>query len=122
MLVNASVEYTLSGSKSPANPWDQYNSWDEPDWISDGEPGTRFLDDDYLESKVTATGRADASIGMWSAFVELSVGLVINELQLTSVPTEYVGPNNEIRYFVPVPLPARMFGGITIGGSLRLPL
>jgi hypothetical protein len=122
VLVNASLEYTLSGSKSPANPWHQYNSWDEPDSISDGVPGTRFLDDDHLESRLTVTARADAPFGRWSAFAELSAGFVVNELELVDVPAEYVGPNNEIRYFAPVQSAARLFGGITIGGSYRLPL
>ncbi len=115
--VKAAIEYTLSGSKSPANPWNELNFYNE-----EGEEGTRFLDDDYLESKVTATGRADASFGWWSVFAELSVGFVVNELQLTGIPAEYVGPDNEIPYFAPVQLPARMFGGIRLGGSIRLPL
>ena len=115
--VKAAIEYTLSGSKSPANPWNELNFYNE-----EGEEGTRFLDDDRLESKMTATGRADASFGWWSVFTELSVGFVVNELQLTAVPAEFTGPNNEIRYFVPGDSAARMFGGITIGGSIRLPL
>jgi hypothetical protein len=122
VLVRGSLEYTLSGSKSPANPWQEYNFWNEPDWISDGVPGTRFLDDDYLESKLTLTARADAPLGRWSAFAELSAGFVVNELQLADVPAELTGPNNEIRYFLPLQSAARLFGGITIGGSYRLPL
>ncbi|MEE8440220.1 MAG: hypothetical protein V3S41_00745, partial [Spirochaetia bacterium] len=114
--VNATIEYTLSGSKSPANPWHEFNNY------SEGGQGTRFLDDDRLESKMTATGRADASFGWWSAFAELTVGFVVNEPQLYDIPAEYAGPNNVIRYFVPSDSPARIFGGITIGGSVRLPL
>jgi len=114
--IYTTLEYTLSGSKSPANPWHEFNNFVE------GGGGTHFLDDDRLESKLTATGRADVSFGWWRAFAELSMGFVVNELELTDVPVEYAGTNNLIRYFVPGDSPARLFGGFTLGGSVRLPL
>lgn len=115
VAVRATVEYTLSGSKSPANPWHEFN------YYAEGGQGTRFLDDEYLESRVTAAGRADLPLGRWRVFAELSGGFVVNELALTAVPAEYAGVNNEIRFFTPIPAPARLYGGLTIGGSVRLP-
>jgi len=120
--IDASLEYTLSGPKSPANPWHEWNAWDEPEGIVDGVSGTRFLDGDYLESRLTVTGHAEATFGIWTLFAEPMVGFVANELQLTAVPAELSGPNNVIRYFAPNPASDRWYGGITLGGSVRLPL
>jgi hypothetical protein len=111
----ASLEYTLSGSKSPANPWHEFNFYDE-----DGQ-GTRFLNDDRLESRVALQGEAQATFGRWTVFADLTLGVVINELELVDVPPALAGPNNVIRYFSPGET-TRVFAGIELGGSVQLGL
>ena len=105
-----SLELTISGDKSPANPWHQYNTY-----LDDGE-GTRFLESDRLETKLLAAGRASAPFGPWSVFADLSLGWVWNELELVQVPPELAGPNNTIRYFSPGTT-SRPLATLTVGGS-----
>lgn len=113
----ASLELTVSGAKSPGNPWHEFNAWPE------GGQGTKFLDGDRLESRVTLRGRATMPIGSWSVHADLSVGYVANELELTSVPAELSGgdPDNSTRYFIPGAT-SGAFASLEIGGSCRLPV
>ena len=119
--VSADLEYTLSGSKSPANPWHQYTAWDSPEAVADGESGTRLLNDPRLESRLVASARASIVRGRWTLFANARLGFVVNELELTAVAPELAGANNVIRYFAPGET-RRMIAGIELGATLRLGL
>ena len=93
--LSSSLELTISGSKSPANPWHEYNDFREY-----GE-GTRLLDEERLETRVMARAAVSAPVAGWRLSGELGLGFVVNELELVDVPPELAGPNNEIRYFSP---------------------
>ena len=75
--------------------------------------------DDRLESRLSASGRASVAVGRWTIFADFLLGFVVNELELTEVPPELAGPNNEIRYFVPG-TSRRVFAAIELGGRFRL--
>lgn len=113
----SSLELTISGSKSPANPWHEYN------YYSEGGEGTRLLDDDRLETKIVASGRVVWPVGRWRVFADLSLGYVVNELELTDVPPELSGgdPDNSIPYFAPGST-NRFIGSLRLGGSYSLPV
>jgi len=113
----STLELTISGSKSPANPWHEFN------FYSEGGQGTRFLDDDQLETKLVVSGNARWPLGSWSAFAELSLGYVWNELELTPVPPALSGgdPDNSIPYFSPGTT-NRFLASLRIGGSFSFPL
>lgn len=48
--LRAGMEFTLTGSQSPANPWGEYTHWAQ----HDAPTGTRYLDDDVLEKGIIA--------------------------------------------------------------------
>lgn len=78
----SSLEFTLSGSKSPAN------AWHEPTWTT--YEGTRLLDEAVLEKKILARTRADKSFGRFSLFADISLGYVFNEIKLAAITPEQV--------------------------------
>ena len=111
VTLTSSLEFTLSGSKSPGNPWHEYT------WFEQDGPGTRFLDDERLESKIVGRIAASVPVGGWTISADLELGYVRNELKLTSIPDEYfVERINEIRYFSPGTV-ARPIGSLRIGAS-----
>ena len=85
----ATAEYTLSGSKSPANPWH------ELDWHQ-GE-GTKFFDDPRLEQRLEVGSQISRSFGNFLLTGAASLGGVWNELQLEEVP----GAPEESKIFKP---------------------
>ena len=113
VAVDASLEYVLSGSKSPGNPWHQYN------WYAEAGEGTRFLEDERLESKVTGRVNAATRFGDWRFNAGLALGFVVNELELTAVDPDLIGPNNQIRYFAPGTV-RRPIAELRLGASYAL--
>ena len=93
--LHTELEMTVSGAKSPANPWHEFNSW------SDDGQGPKFLDSERLETKLMSRTRAMATFGRWSFEAGVTLGVTINALELTDVPSALAGTNNDIRYFVP---------------------
>ena len=93
--VDSSLEITVSGAKSPGNPWHQYTTFEQA-----GE-GTRFLDGDRVETELMINAGVIAMSGDWSLSLSLMGGYVFNELQLTDIPSELVGPANRIPYLSP---------------------
>lgn len=74
--VAAALEYVLSGSKSPANPWH-------------GEPDpneTRMFDEPVLEHTVLAEASAAWAWRSFTFFTRLKLGGVFNRLQLAPAP------------------------------------
>ena len=85
--VHSALEYTVSGSKSPTNPWH------ELDWHTN--EGTKFLDEEILEHRILSTAECRTS---WKGFygsLGFSLGYVFNELELTEVVA------GEAPFFVP---------------------
>ena len=81
VTLNADLEYVVSGSKSPANPWHQYLSKDE------AGRDTKLLDDSVLEHTATAGIAAAWSLGRLTLFTKLRIGGVFNKLELNGLVT-----------------------------------
>jgi hypothetical protein len=86
---DASLEYTISGSKSPANPWH------EDDWHA--REGTKMFDDERLEHRLLLEVTAGRWFGPLRLTGALELGGVWNELQLESVS----GAPDQSRIFLP---------------------
>jgi len=112
--LSGSLELTLSGDKSPANPWHQYRNWRE------GGQGLRFLEANPLERRLTVQTALTATRGSWALDLELSGGYVWNELALTAVPEELRVDNNSIPYFTPSS-ESRPIAAVGVGISYALP-
>jgi hypothetical protein len=85
MTLNADLEYVISGSKSPANPWHGYDS------LAAAGRKTRLLDDPVLEHTATAAITASWSLGKLTLVTKLKLGGVFNKLEL-KVPDD-LGPD-----------------------------
>jgi hypothetical protein len=85
-LVNAELEFSLTGSSSPANPWQDYTA--RSYLYTDGKAGTRLLDDGQLEKRLELRGAISWRYGPWSFFGALATGGVFNKLQLAE-PSHY---------------------------------
>jgi hypothetical protein len=72
----AGLEYVISGSKSPANPWHEFTSLD-----ATGKE-TKLLDDAELEHTISARVRALWPLGRFTLYSQLRLGGVFNELAL----------------------------------------
>ena len=117
LAVDAAAEFTLSGSKSPANPWHAYTTW------SEGGEGTKFLDDAVLEKKFLVTGRAEWKLGGLALFAEGSAGYVWNKLALTEVPAAVVVASDPRGNGIPLFVPSSESGpagSLAVGASYTL--
>ena len=74
--LGASLEFTVSGSKSPANAWHKYNY--NPD------NGTELLNEGRLEWKALASLGATRRVWKFDLYAGLALGYVINELELVA--------------------------------------
>jgi len=106
----AALEFTLSGSKSPANPWHEFN-----DFHDDGQ-GTKFLDDAVLEKKLLLTASAAYPLGNWELGLDLSLGYVWNRLRLGAAPSADAW--NNIPFYAPSDEDA-LIVSMTLGGRYR---
>ncbi len=87
----ASLEYRISGSKSPANPWHDYL------WYTEDGEGSRLLDEDVLEHRLLLTlaagGELQSELPPFlrpSLHLELTGGFVANPLDLRD-PVLHIG-------------------------------
>ena len=79
----ASLEYVVSGSKSPANPWHQFDN------VGDTGRNTLLLDDPVLEHKITGAVSASWPWRSWRFYSRLRLGAAFNRLALVeAVPFE----------------------------------
>jgi hypothetical protein len=80
-LVNAELEFVLSGNNSPANPWQDYGS--RSSYYNDGKKGSKLFDDGklekYLESRINVSYR----LGNWQFFSALALGGKFGKLTLS---------------------------------------
>ena len=97
--LSAAFEFTVSGSKSPAN------AWQEETWTD--YKGTRMLDEAVLEWKYLLTAGASKAFGSLLLFGQAQLGYVFNELELSPV-TAVVTTSNGKTY------PAGLYSTIEI--------
>ena len=97
----AAVEFSLSGDKSPANPWHQYS------WYTEDTPyGTKLLDSENIEKRLVfqvGASRPMTERGLPNLVLSLSgeIGYIWNVLNLVDVPAEKQTPHNNIQYWSP---------------------
>jgi hypothetical protein len=72
----AAIEYVISGSKSPANPWFEYDD------VADTSKKTLLLDDPVLEHTISASATAKYPWRQWEFYGKLRFGGVFNRLEL----------------------------------------
>jgi len=108
--LSAALELTVSGSKSPANPWHGFS-----DFQDDGQ-GTKFLDDAVLEKKLLLTASAGYPLGNWELGLDLVLGYVWNRLRLGAAPSADAW--NDIPFYSPSDEDA-LIASITLGGRYR---
>ncbi len=78
--LGASLEFTISGSKSPTNPWHELATWE------DGGQGTKMLEEAVLEKKLVLAGSARRSFGPFDVSLDFEVGGAWNPLELVILP------------------------------------
>ncbi|WGS64071.1 hypothetical protein [Marinitoga aeolica] len=102
--INGSLEYVISGSKSPANPWGEYAVW------SEGGQGTHFLDDDILENKYDFNLNVDYMFYGLKIYNGLNLRYTKNKLELvdTAETDNYdmklFKPSNENEFYYNIKL------------------
>jgi hypothetical protein len=72
----SNLEYVISGSKSPANPWHEYIG------VNDAGRDTKLLDDPILEHTISARVRALWNWRKLSLYSQIRIGGVFNKLAL----------------------------------------
>lgn len=111
----SSLEFMVSGAKSPANPWHELT------WFDSEEPFFLFmLDSERLEKKLTftaGTSRAlpELSLPNLTVSAALEAGYIWNVLKLIDVPADLQSEVNEIQYWSPAVDDQAIFS-LTIGG------
>lgn len=80
--LSSSLEFTLSGPKSPTNAWHE----------SSFEYGTKLLDYSILEKKLAFEGQISRRIRQFVAFMDINAGVAVNALELQA---PYVGSEDE---------------------------
>jgi hypothetical protein len=111
LSLRGGLEFTLSGSKSPANPWHEYSTW------SQGGEGAKWLDEAVLEKKVVLSGKAECALGDFRIFASGSLGYVWNRLKLAAVAGEV---RDSVDNGIPLYKPSSENGvvaSLTLGGS-----
>jgi hypothetical protein len=111
----ASLEFTLSGSKSPANPWGEYLTWKE------GGSGTKLFGEDRLEKKLLIGGSIGMPAGPFEVGVEVKLGWVWNRLELAAAPGSASDDGlNSLRIYRPSAHSAPI-GELVLGAKYHVP-
>ena len=113
--LQAGLEFQLSGSKSPANPWHELWSWEE------AGQGTKFLDDPVLEKRLTCSLSVKKPVGNWTFALDGMLGYAWNALELTNTTIANPSAGNDIWIWKPSPsnkLIARL--GLGVGYSWKI--
>jgi len=74
--LNGSLEYVISGSKSPSNEWHE---------LTEYPAGSYFLDESVLEHRIIAAFELAKDLGDWTIGVRTRFGYVFNGLELVKV-------------------------------------
>lgn len=90
--LDTGLEFTLSGAKSPANPWHDGEDW--------SETGTRWLDSALLEKRILASLDGSRAFGDFLVTLSCSFGYVANRLALT-VPADANSDGNQEPFWQP---------------------
>ncbi|MBN1647460.1 MAG: hypothetical protein JW874_05455 [Spirochaetales bacterium] len=77
--IHADLEWVLNGSKSPANPWHEYDSWTEI------EPHVELLTDDSIENILRLSVKAKKRVWRFDMILDLMFGHVWNGLVLDEI-------------------------------------
>ena len=78
--LGASLELSVSGAKSPANPWHEHDSLAEAGYC------TKLLDDAFKETKIVFSAEAGLPLKAFYLGVSGKLGYVFNRLAATAVP------------------------------------
>jgi hypothetical protein len=107
----ADIEFTVTGSQSPANPWGSAITFPN---------GTYLLDDPVLEKKFVIAGSASYGWGDFRFYGAGVLGYVWNRLELATVSGEMENSlENGIAYYAPSGTDA-LICSITVGGTWSL--
>jgi len=107
---DAALEYTVSGSKSPANPWHEYDDW------RDIGKSFALLDEDDLEHDLVLSAGARKTFGRWKAVVGCELGWIWNPLE----PTQVTGHPDEAWIWKPAKGKSSLIAGASLGFVYRL--
>lgn len=107
IALDGELEYTISGTKSPLNPWAEYESW--RDHGSDGAfTSTRYLDDDRLEHGVrlglSGTLTRELGVGRLTVGLHGELGVWVNVLkldELTRSSADDFPDSQDVEYYRP---------------------
>jgi len=79
------LEFVLSGSKSPVNPWHQYTEYQQ------GGLYTKMFDEPILEKKLSLTVYVQKKLSdSFLLYSNIELGYIWNRLELTSVASEFI--------------------------------
>jgi hypothetical protein len=111
MDLQTGLEFVVSGSKSPANPWHNGENW--------ASLGTQLLNDPVLEYKTLLNVRLSRRFGHFTAFAQATVGYIANRLN-----PKYPGDsgfavidNNYEPVFYPTAGDSSLVAEISLGGT-----
>jgi len=85
--INASLEVSLTGNSSQANPWHEYTHQSEAG-------GTHFLDDGNVETKLELRANVSRTFGPWTFWTGVAIGGRFNKLSLTDPQTLFVNTDS----------------------------
>jgi hypothetical protein len=107
--VGASLEYVISGSKSPANPWHDATG------ATDAGRYTQMFGEPVLEHTVAARIQAAWRVRSWTLYGRLRLGGVFNRLGLESAVDDGGDPQRWI--YRPQAGDNRLIYGLTVGAT-----
>jgi hypothetical protein len=83
LTARSELEFSLTGSQSPGNPWHEYYYWDDPDsgYVL-GEPTTSFLDDPRLRYRLRLRGNAALPFRDFTFRADYVLGYEWNRMEL----------------------------------------
>ena len=83
LTASSELEFSVTGSQSPGNPWHEYIYWDDPeDGYVLGEPTTAFLDDPRLRYRLRLKGKFILPIRDFSLRADYLLGYEWNRMEL----------------------------------------
>jgi hypothetical protein len=83
VVLAASIEYVISGSKSPSNPWHEAGTWLDLDWLHHSP--LYFLEDPQLEHTLRGTVSSALRLGGFEVSASVMLGGRWNSLTLVEV-------------------------------------